>query len=61
VSAGAVCRFSYSNGGADFSPIGEPFTARPGRWIGAKVGLFAVRNAPGGEYGYADYDWFRVE
>jgi len=25
------------------------------------VGLFAVRNAPGGEYGYADYDWFRVD
>ena len=35
--------------------------ARPGRWIGAKVGLFAVRTTPGGEYGYADYDWFRVE
>ena len=60
VSDGAVCRFSYSANGKDFLPAGEPFTARPGRWIGAKVGLFALRNAPGGEYGYADYDWFRV-
>jgi hypothetical protein len=61
VSDGAVCRFSFSANGTDFIPTGESFTARPGRWIGAKVGLFALRNSPGGEYGYADYDWFRVE
>ena len=30
---------------------GPPFAARPGRWIGAKAGLF----------GTADFDWFRVE
>jgi beta-xylosidase len=61
VTNGAVCHFSFSGDGRDFAPIGEAFTARPGRWIGAKVGLFAVRNAAGGESGYADYDWFRVE
>jgi hypothetical protein len=38
-----------------------PLLARPGRWIGAKVGLFAVRSGPTSENGYADFDWFRVE
>lgn len=61
VTEGGICQFSYSGNGTQFVAIGESFTARPGRWIGAKVGLFAVRNAAGGDYGYADYDWFRVE
>jgi hypothetical protein len=34
--------FSYSKDGSRFTEIGEPFKAREGRWIGAKVGLFAV-------------------
>ncbi|HEY0320561.1 MAG TPA: glycoside hydrolase 43 family protein [Pyrinomonadaceae bacterium] len=61
VSNGAVCNFSYSVNGATFSPIGEPFNARQGKWIGAKVGLFAVRTGKTRETGYADFDWFRVE
>jgi beta-xylosidase len=61
VSDQAVCAFSYSTDGTNFTPIGESFTARPGRWIGAKVGLFAVRSGPTSENGYADFDWFRVE
>lgn len=56
----AVCSFSYSTDGTTFSPIGEPFTARKGKWIGAKVGLFAVRTGKTRETGYADFDWFRV-
>ena len=50
-----------STDGAAFQSLGEPFTARPGRWIGAKVGLFAVRSGRAAEYGNADFDWFRVE
>ena len=61
VAAGGICLFSYSTDGTRFTPIGEAFTAVPGRWIGAKVGLFANRAAAGGESGYADFDWFRVE
>jgi hypothetical protein len=41
--------------------LGEPFKARPGRWIGAKFGLFAVRPWDSAKAGYADYDWVRVE
>jgi beta-xylosidase len=61
VSKGAVCKFAYSSDGSNFRTIGEPFTARPGKWIGAKVGIFAVRNGTARESGYADFDWFRVE
>jgi beta-xylosidase len=61
VSRGAVCNFSFSTDGVSFISVGEPFTARQGRWIGAKVGLFAVRTGKTRESGYADFDWFRLE
>ncbi|UII34601.1 glycoside hydrolase 43 family protein [Fulvivirga ulvae] len=60
VRAGAKCQFSYSENGRKFKPVGEEFTAVPGRWIGAKVGIFAVRQDKINDSGYADYDWFRV-
>jgi beta-xylosidase len=55
----AVARFAYSRDGVRFQEIGEPFQAREGRWVGARVGLFAVRpreSAPGGR---ADFDFLR--
>jgi hypothetical protein len=61
VAQSAVCRFSFSVDGVTFSAIGEPFTARPGRWIGAKVGIFAVGAGAEREMGYTDFDWFRVQ
>jgi beta-xylosidase len=61
VSAGAVCKFSYGADGRTFTPVGEPFTAKQGRWIGARVGLFASRVGKTREFGYADFDWFRFE
>jgi beta-xylosidase len=61
VEENAVCNFAYSTDGRTFIPIGESFKARQGRWIGAKVGIFAVGNGSVSEMGYADFDWFRVE
>jgi len=61
VSEGAVCQFSYSADGRSYTPVGQPFRARQGRWIGSNVGLFAVRRGTAREVGYADFDWFRVE
>jgi beta-xylosidase len=61
VSGDAVCNFSFSADGKNFTPVGEPFKARQGRWIGAKVGLFASRIGRTREHGYADFDWFRFE
>jgi beta-xylosidase len=56
VSAGAVCRFAWSMDGVRFTDIGEPFPAREGKWIGAKVGLFAVAPRDEARRGYADFD-----
>ena len=57
--------FSYSTDGEHFTPLGEAFTARPGRWVGAQVGLFA--QAPDGtpsavatRNGWAGFDFFRI-
>lgn len=61
VSNGAQCRFSYSTDGKQFTEAGELFTAVPGRWIGAKVGLFCTRETTTNDAGYADFDWFRIE
>jgi beta-xylosidase len=61
VGDGAVCNFSYSNGGKEFIQIGKTFIAQPGRWIGAKVGLFCLSQNTEQKQGYADYDWFRFE
>jgi Beta xylosidase C-terminal Concanavalin A-like domain len=61
VTDGARCEFSYSVDGRSFVAVGEPFTARKGRWIGAKVGIFAIGRGTTNERGYADFDWFRIE
>ena len=57
----AICTFSYSEDGVTYKPIGNPFEARKGKWVGAKVGIFAIRHGKTYETGYADYDWFRIE
>ncbi len=59
VAKGAVCTFAYSLDGKKYTAAGEPFTARQGKWIGAKVGLFCVTPNDGNR-GWADVDWFRV-
>ncbi len=57
----AKVRFSYSLDGKTFTEAGQEFTAKPGRWIGAKVGLFAMGAPLTPEYGNADFDDFIVE
>jgi len=55
-----LCQFSYSEKGKDFKNIGKTFQARPGKWIGAKVGLFSISTREANRGGYADFDWFRI-
>ena len=61
VTKGALCKFSYSLNGKEFTDAGEEFKAEVGRWIGAKVGIFCSRETQINDSGYADFDWFRVE
>ncbi|NHN29496.1 glycoside hydrolase family 43 protein [Paenibacillus agricola] len=67
VANNAICRFSYSVDGELFTAIGQPFQATVGRWVGAKVGIFAVNSAVNKEIdenlqsaGYADFEWFSI-
>ncbi len=59
VASDGVCDFSFSYDGNKFSTLGNKFTARVGKWIGAKVGLFSVAPADATATGYADFDYFR--
>jgi beta-xylosidase len=59
VRAGAVCTFHYSLDGDRFVPLGKPFTARKGKWVGAKVALFSLSASGRPKTGYTDFDWFR--
>ena len=61
VEKGAVCNFCFSKDGQNFTSIGRPFKAREGRWIGAKLGFYALREGVINDAGSADIDWFRIE
>ena len=57
----ALCRFSYSQDGENYQTFGEPFQAREGKWIGAKIGTFCTRPAiQTNDGGWAEIDWFRI-
>jgi len=55
-----ICQFSYSENGKNFTKIGDVFQAKPGKWIGAKVGLYSISTSKAPRGGYADFDWFRI-
>ncbi|MEP7093635.1 MAG: glycoside hydrolase 43 family protein [Flavobacterium sp.] len=60
VKAGGICNFFYSDDGQKFNPIGESFTAREGKWIGAKIGFLALRDGVINDAGNVAIDWFRI-
>ena len=59
-SPNALCEFSYSVDGENFTKIGEGFNAEKDLWISAKMGLFAVSEPDVRMGGYADFEWFKV-
>ena len=59
VGDSALARFAFSRDGVRFQEVGEPFRAREGRWVGARVGLFAVRPRGAAPGGRADFDFLR--
>ncbi len=61
VQPGAICTLSYSEDGITFNPLGEKLKAKPGKWVGAKVGPFCTTVSGGNDAGFADVDWFRVQ
>ncbi|HNX66062.1 MAG TPA: glycoside hydrolase 43 family protein [Bacteroidales bacterium] len=61
VKKGALCTFTWSTDGKSFRQTGNEFAAKPGRWIGAKIGFFALREGFINDAGFVNIDWFRVE
>lgn len=61
VTGDAECQFGYSLNGQDYYEAGPSFAASAGRWVGAKMGIFAIGAAGKQPSGYSDFDWFRVE
>lgn len=58
---GGRVRFGAPNGSVKLADPSPDFVARPGVWVGARVGLFAAAPGRAAARGYADVDWFRVE
>jgi len=60
ISKRGVCDFSYeSKDGTGI--LLKTFTSKPGRWVGAKIGLFCTRTNVTNDAGYADIDWIRFD
>lgn len=53
------CNFSFSANNQNFQTLPDSFKAKPGKWIGAKVGLFCIGKNPTNDAGYINADWFR--
>lgn len=60
IKAGGICDFFYSEDGQKFNPVGNSFTAREGKWIGAKIGFVALREGVINDAGSTAIDWFRI-
>ncbi len=58
-SNGKDCQFFYSLDNTTFTPIGGPFAAKAGRWIGAKIGYVARRFQKTNDGGCLAIDWIR--
>ncbi|MCM1066866.1 MAG: glycoside hydrolase 43 family protein [Muribaculaceae bacterium] len=54
VGKGGVCRFAYSTDGRKFTTAPQSFTARAGKWIGAKYGFYSITPAGVSERGWLD-------
>ncbi len=63
----AECTFHYSTDGKKWTRLqssetaSSTFTARPGKWIGAKFGLFCNRHAKKNDSGWMQVGWVRVD
>ncbi len=54
------CRFAYSLDGKKYKDVGDEFTMREGKWIGAKIGFVSVEPFAKTDRGWVEADWFRV-
>lgn len=60
VSEGGICRFSWREDQKDWLPIATSFAAGKGKWVGAKVGIFAAAMEHDSEGGSCHFSPFEV-
>jgi beta-xylosidase len=60
IGEGGVCRFGTVCPDGSIKFLGPAFQARPGRWMGAKVGLYCVTTIAQQSEGYADFAGFKL-
>jgi beta-xylosidase len=53
--------FQYAIGNKQAEDIPFVLKMKPGKWVGAKIGMYYTRSALTNDGGYADIDWFRLE
>ncbi len=56
----SMLNFAYSQNGKKFTPCGEAFKMREGKWIGAKFGFVAADASTKNDRGWVEADWIRV-
>lgn len=54
------CYFSYSFNNKKYFKIKQPFSAKQGKWIGAKIGIFSITPNEQNK-GWTDIDWFTID
>ena len=57
----SLCRFSFSADGKQFQQLGNEFHTKSGKWVGAKIGLFASGRDDARSVGFVDSDWIRFD
>jgi len=60
VRTGGACQLGIPGDDGEFFQIGPEFFARPGFWIGAKVGIYCLTRDAVDLSGFADFSFFRV-
>ncbi len=58
VRDGGECFFAFSENG-DWNFVPRSFQARKGMWMGAKVGIYGLKQNSGTSASHADFDYFR--
>jgi beta-xylosidase len=61
VAEEALCSFQFSSNGEKYQDIGASFQALPGKWVGAKVGVFASCSEISENTGFADFEFFSID
>ncbi len=61
VGRDGMCRFYYSLDGKRYAAAGEPFKARAGKWIGAKIGFYSITPSATADRGWMDIIDFDIK